>query len=336
MFRQREKPLSPYEQVLALRGKGSKADLQDIFYCFRLILGRDPNTEEIQGHLNAGIGNDVAEVVRSYVGSEEFQRRRLLAVSEQQMPRRVKLGEIDVFVDEADPNIAPAIIGGHYEPEVLELFGQHIAAGSTVVDIGANIGLYSLLAAKSVGKNGCVFAVEPNSANAKLLKMSALVNGFENITIIGAAASDRYEMLRLSLSYSNGTTSGGLTELDEVFHSRLVPSVKLDDVLGSRKVDLVKIDIEGAEYLALKGMSECIRRHRPRIISEFTPNAMPGLSGVSGASYLAFLRSFGYALSVIGRQYGDGQGMTDEQILSAQANSGSGHIDIFAYQEIAP
>lgn len=333
MFRQRKKPGSPYEQMLALRGKGSQADLQDVFYCFRLILGRDPNLEEIQGHINAGVGRDLAEVVRSYVGSEEFLRRRLLEVSEQQMPRRVTLGEIDLFVDESDPNIAPAIIGGHYEPEVLALFGQHIAAGSTVVDIGANIGLYSLVAAKSVGESGCVFAVEPNSANAKLIRMSALVNGFGNITIIGAAASDRYEMLRLSLSYSNGTTSGNLTGLDEVFHSRLVPSVKLDDVLGSRKVDLVKIDIEGAEYLAIKGMSDCIRRHRPKIISEFSPNAMPGLSGVTGAGYLAFLRSFGYSLSVIGRQYGDRRDMTDEQILSAQSSSGSGHVDIFAFPE---
>ena len=330
MFWPRKKKLSQYEEMLALCGKDQRADLQDVFYCFRLLLGRDPSSEEISGHINVGVGKDLGTVVKSYIGSLEFANRKLLQVDSSQMPKLANYNGLEIFVDSADPNIGPAIVSGSYEADVMRVFEQHLKDGATVVDIGANVGLYSLVAARAVGPRGMVFAIEPNPANAKMIKMSALKNGFENIVIIAAGASDEYGLLRLNLSYSNGTTSKDIDGIEQVFSSNVVPSVRLDDVLKTR-VDLVKIDVEGAEYLALKGMSQTLEKHKPVILSEFSPNAMPGISGVTGEAYLEFLRGHGYSISVIGHGFDIDKNMSSQQVLEAHKAANVDHIDIVAF-----
>jgi hypothetical protein len=90
----------------------------------------------------------------------------------------------------------------------------------------------------------------------------------------------------------------------------------------------VKIDVEGAEYNALLGASELIRRCHPTIVSEFSPSTMPGISGVDGRQYLRFLLDFGYTVAVIER---GGTLAESERVMDAFNSSGVDHIDILVH-----
>ena len=123
---------------------------------------------------------------------------------------------------------------------------------------------------------------------------------FNQVTIAQTAAGRETGLLILNTSFSNGTTSAPPEKLGEFLSAESVPSLRLDLLLqDATTVDLVKVDVEGAEYNALLGAEATIRRCRPFIISEFSPAMMPGISRISGEAYLAWLVALGYDLSVV-------------------------------------
>lgn len=316
-------------EKLYLNGEFSQvADLKDIFYCFRLILGRNPNPEECVGHSGMQ-GVDLERVVKSYVQSREFQDRNLLTT---QLARLevCKIEDFQIYVDMTDQAVGIALANASYEPHVTSIFKQFVKPGMRVIDIGANIGYFSLLAAQIVGNNGAVYSIEPNMDNCKLLQASKNLNKFEQISILQVAASDTTSLLTLNTSYSNGTTSTLSQNAEILMASRTVPAIKIDSYkIFDAGVDFIKIDIEGAEYRALKGASRLIERCKPVIVSEFSPTAMPSVSGVDGVTYLKFLVSLGYDISVI---HIDGsiqkKGADYDAVIKAFYDSGVDHIDI--------
>lgn len=309
------------------------ADEKDIYYCFRLILGRPPSREEWQGHLGHHVGLDLDSVVGQYLNSLEFSRR-LAELSKRKVDDRVFLKEMELFslyIQEGDSAVGKHIKHlGTYEPHVTSVFSHELKPGMNVLDIGANIGYFTMLAAKLVGQTGDVIAIEPNPTNVKLMEASRRTNSFDNITIVQAAAGRGLGLLMLNTSFSNGTTAGLSGDLAGLLEATTVPCLVIDDLVPEDKhIDFVKIDVEGAEYNALFGAQKTIRRCKPTIVSEFGPTGMPGISGVTGPEYLQFLLGFGYEISVIEK---DG-GLTDcggdiEKVMSAFVDSGVDHIDI--------
>lgn len=198
-----------------------------------------------------------------------------------------------------------------------------------VLDIGANIGYFTMLSASLVGAAGSVMAIEPNAANAKLLEASRRINAFDNVVVVQAAAGREIGLLVLNTSHSNGTTASPSGDLKSLMDSITVPCFKIDDFINGKNIDFVKIDVEGAEYNALLGASDMIARCHPTIASEFSPDLMPGISGVDGPQYLQFLLSFGYNISVIEI---DGSltscGNDVAKVMAAYFDSGVDHIDI--------
>jgi FkbM family methyltransferase len=199
-----------------------------------------------------------------------------------------------------------------------------------VLDIGANIGYFTMLSASLVGSSGTVTAIEPNPESAKLMEASRRANSFDNVSVLQIAAGREMGLLVLHGNYSNAMTSAPPDEASELVRSTTVPSFKVDDLIPtSKRIDFVKIDVEGAEYNALIGASELIRRCHPTIVSEFSPQTMPGISGVDGRQYLRFLVDFGYKISVIEM---DGTltacGTDIEKVMTAYTSSGVDHIDI--------
>lgn len=131
-----------------------------------------------------------------------------------------------------------------------------IGPGMRVVDVGAHIGLYSLLAAKIVGSNGSVIAVEPEPGNFDLLSLNVRTNGLTNVRPLDVALADRVGTAALCFGEHTGAYSlvgGGA--------SVTVPVTTLDVVAEehlSGRIDLLKIDVEGAEMAVLRGGEKTI------------------------------------------------------------------------------
>jgi FkbM family methyltransferase len=214
-----------------------------------------------------------------------------------------------------------------HEAHVTRVMTGWLKPGQTVIDVGANIGYYTLLAASRVGPSGRVLAFEPSAANCALLKASLRANGFTNVSVYNQAAADANGRLAFDMDDSNGGVSRALSP-----GRTLVEAVALDQCLAAEpRVDLIKLDVEGAEGLVLRGMRQLVRRHRPVLFTEFSPAGLAAISGLSGEAYLGELRGLGYelfALPVVGGPSAAPQ--TDAQILESLAAAGSDHLDLLA------
>jgi FkbM family methyltransferase len=302
---------------------GPLATKGDILACFRLLLGRDPHIEERAGHFGL-VGAPLDSVVSSYLQSMEFRKRGLLCPSDE--VELVVLDEFSIYVAKDDHLIAPGIRGG-YEPDVARAFVERMGNG-TVIDLGANCGYYSLLAAS---RGASVYAFEPSQRNLRLLHASVALNDLPRITIIAGAASSRIRTLAFAASYTNGVVADVPPGPQGALEADYVTAVRVDDVIPSGEcVTLIKIDVEGHEYHAITGAVETIRRCRPVIISEFSPGGIEANSKVSPESYLDLLRSLGYHIYAIGRP-----DVTKNDAILALTHE-IDHIDIVAEPLVAP
>jgi FkbM family methyltransferase len=186
--------------------------------------------------------------------------------------------------------------GQLFEPDEINLVKQHIKQGDVVIDIGANIGYYTLLFAKLVGDTGQVIAFEPDPENFALLHKNVALNQYHNVTLVQKAVSTENSHAQLFLCDENK----GMHRLyDSVCcqSSIEVETVCLDDYLPKlvKKVDFVKIDIEGAEYNALQGMQHILRQYQPKLLTEFSPAALFEY-GIKPQTYIDFLTQLDFDL----------------------------------------
>jgi FkbM family methyltransferase len=146
----------------------------------------------------------------------------------------------------------------NHENEIMEYFNPN--EGDTVVDVGAHIGLYSLIAAKRVGPSGKVIAIEPDPENCKILKKNILLNQLSNVEALECAVYSTRGKLRLFLpELEQGRTIFNTVMQDRARTSTNFLEVEantLDNILESiniTEVNWIKIDVEGAELEVLKG-----------------------------------------------------------------------------------
>jgi FkbM family methyltransferase len=164
------------------------------------------------------------------------------------------------------------IFGEALEPE-LEALHFFLKPGSVFIDIGANTGIYTLKAAKEVGEEGTVIAIEPFIDMASFLIASVTINGFNNVRVRAFCASDTTENTTLWLNYGKPTQFSLNREHDDVGISVL--GVAIDDLYQWEKitrVDYIKIDVQGAESKVLAGAKKCIEAFRPIIQTEIEFN----------------------------------------------------------------
>ena len=312
----------------------NSADINDIYYCFRLILGRNPNSEERKGHLGL-VGVDLTEVVKTYIQSVEFQKRNLLKPSASEIAI-IEKSNFKVCLDLKDHAVGREVANGEYEPHVTKIFRTYLKPGMRVLDIGANIGYFSLLSSSLVGESGVVFAIEPNMNNCRFIQASKNLNNFTNISIMQFAAHSSTGILSINSSFSNGTTTCPSANLDILMTSNSVAAIQLDNIKEFDKgIDLIKVDVEGAEYNALLGAKKLISKFRPIIVTEFSPAAMPYISGVDGLTYLNFICSFGYDLSILNADRSIHEyGQDTEGVIKAYNSLNVDHIDILAVPKL--
>lgn len=213
----------------------------------------------------------------SYVNSLEFSRRKNMLLSKSR-DEDLFLKELDgfsIYLRESDAAVGRGVKSGAYEPHVTNIFRQYVKPGMHILDIGANIGYFTMLAASLVKSSGSVTAIEPNPENAKLMELSRRANKFDQVTIVQAGAGRALGLLVLNTAYSNGATSDLSADPSQLAHATTVLCLRIDDnVPTDKQIGFIKIDIEGAEYNALLGASALIKRCHPVIVSEFSPGML--------------------------------------------------------------
>jgi FkbM family methyltransferase len=220
-----------------------------------------------------------------------------------------------------------------YEPHVTRQFLAALRPGMTVVDVGANVGWFTMLAASKVGPGGRVIAFEAGRANVELLRRTIARNGFGNVTLHHQAVSDSSGVMRYCADDSNGFVVPGAAP-----GALPVEGVRLDDALsGEPRIDLIKMDIEGSEGRALVGMREVLRRHRPLVLSEFSPAQTRRASAMEPREVLAEFRTAGYELHVVFRDGSLSEALSDDAILGHVSAEGfENHIDLLARPRLEP
>src|SRR4051812_34436716 len=166
-----------------------------------------------------------------------------------------------LLIDVADSR--PSYILGIAEEDVQGFLVEHLRAGASFYDLGANVGYFSLVAARLVGGSGHVRAYEPLPYNAEVLRSNVARNALANVTVVEAAvsASSGEALFEEGPTGQDGHLGQGTLR---------VRTVTLDDEVadGAPPPTLVKLDIEGAEHDALRGARETLTRHRPVILCE--------------------------------------------------------------------
>ena len=220
-------------------------------------------------------------------------------------------------------------VKGRYEAHVTGVMTPFLQPGRVVIDIGANIGYYTLLAASHVGERGKVIAFEPGADNCALLRKSLLANGFHNVVLHSCAVADIDGMVGFGMDDSNGQ----ITRDNPPVGSQQVRSVTLDAFLADEpRIDLIKMDVEGAEGRALQGMRRLLQRHHPVVFTEFTPAALPRISGMLPEAFLDQLRGLEYELFILSRDCGlSGAAQSNTEIMAYFSGSETlDHLDLLA------
>ena len=153
---------------------------------------------------------------------------------------------------------------GEYEPETVEVYKQLVVPGAVVLDIGANEGVFSALAAKLAGPTGFVLAVEPQSRLRNIIEINMRLNGAQRFSILTAAmggSESAHAPLSLAPSLNSGSSS--FVHRSRFYqHTEPVRFTGVEELCrctGSRHFDLVKVDVEGFEHRVVEALMPLLR-----------------------------------------------------------------------------
>ena len=174
-----------------------------------------------------------------------------------------------------------------------KIIKNNVKDGDNVIDLGANIGYFTLILAKLVGPTGKVFAFEPDPRNLALLKKNVEYNNYKNVIIVPKAVSNVNDKCTL---YTGQKTFGQnkIYKPKKTKTQKFIPidseTVRLDDFFKTNglldKISFIKMDVEGAEFLALSGMKEILKLNKN--IKIFTEAEISYLED-AGSSYDQFI-----------------------------------------------
>jgi len=246
------------------------------------------------------------------------------------IPPETTIDGLTVFLNPSDPVLSSALAFGIYENYETEIFRQFCQPGATVVDIGANIGLYTAIAAGRVGKTGKVIAIEPHPASYGYLQKTLQRNALTQVTSFNVAAGDSRRSVALFVTDDNKADSRIYDDTGRRAKV-LTEMIDLDHLLAENNihhVDLIKMDIQGAEALALKGMSQTLADNPGLVIfAEFWPWGIQQ-TGLSPTDFLQDLRRAGFTFQTIEEDKRRIVAVDDlEQLIAQHDNLQYGGVD---------
>lgn len=196
--------------------------------------------------------------------------------------------------------IHASFANGDYEADLQAALFQELKPGQTFFDIGANAGFFCLLGAKAVGSTGRVVGFEAHPITAAQIQKQVKLNNLSNVTVVAKAVSDSNGYAQFTDDISSDMLSFANLRSDKPQNTIKVPTIKLDDIVSQFGIpDLIKIDIEGAEIMALRGMMSLLKKHSPVLYIELHGEDLAVQCG-------QLLSPLGYAFELM-----DGQPVSD-------------------------
>lgn len=173
----------------------------------------------------------------------------------------------------ADPRSERGYTNGDHEPWLQDLLQSELGQGGCYYDVGAHSGFFAMIAARFVGPFGAIFAFEPDPKNKAILEANISRNGLCQITLLEVAAwsSEGQVTFEIAPEASNGTQGHICDAGRENRYRIVVAAVRLDDLVfkqGYRSPDLIKMDVEGAEWEALQGARRLLAEGKPKLLCE--------------------------------------------------------------------
>jgi FkbM family methyltransferase len=193
-------------------------------------------------------------------------------------------------------------VAGSFEPNEFAFLDRTLRRGMTFIDVGANDGLYTLFAARRVGRRGRAVAVEPSSRERANLECNLARNRLRRVAVVPTAlaeeAGNAVLQIAPALHGGHNTLGGFAHEGVSAIGTERVPVETLDGLakrLGLGKVDVIKIDVEGAEVRVLEGGRALLKASRPVLLIEANEDALRK-QATSAEELLALLKSLDYAI----------------------------------------
>jgi FkbM family methyltransferase len=283
------------------------ATLNDIENCYRYILGRRMNGDELRGARETAdslAATDVDSLRETFLRSPEFHSRHLETLFENLVPHSVTVAfettfGFRIYLDLRQLHLTFGILYGGYERREVELMRAVVPLDGVFLDVGANVGYFSLAVAARPGFSGKVHAFEPLPPVYGLFERSVIENDLQDRIVIQQMALANAPGM-LSVTNAESSINVGGTRLDFEGRSpnafRKVRVETLDHVSCDFAPDVIKMDVEGAEALCLDGGVMTIAGHRPTLLVEINPELLRLMSGIPAGHLRARLCDFGYDL----------------------------------------
>jgi FkbM family methyltransferase len=173
---------------------------------------------------------------------------------------------------------------GTFEETSLRVMRKCLPAGGVMMDVGANIGLYTLEAAIHAGASGRVIAVEAAPCHVDAARANVALNGLRNVTVVHAAAGAAPGHARLAMPSrgNRGEFTLGHSDADLTIDVTVRTLSDIAAEAGIERLDVMKMDIEGSEDAALRGAGALLERFRPTLLVELNDAALTGCDASSG------------------------------------------------------
>jgi len=309
-----DKVLAAQEAANAAKSAANGVSSDDVIACIEMILGRTPHAELVEYHLRRGFPDRFA-LGKYVINTGEFQSRYARTMRNVR-PASVFLGDRIltlthcgniIYLAPRDNDLTSWIaLFGEWEPHVENIIVASLQPGDPVIDIGANVGYHTLAMASAVGSGGQIHAFEANPQAMRLLRATMSLNSFGWVRLYDKAALDRPGTFTLASDpdhFGSGhvITDRPSSDYGAGYSTRVeVAAVTLDAELAHQvgTIDLIHMDIEGSEPLALRGAQALIERSpNIKIITEWSVGMMGARADVG--EYVAWLAKLGFGFWLI-------------------------------------
>ena len=255
------------------------------------------------GWIGSGVGRLESERARAAFLKGLTHLERRFGVPGGQRPVMLPSGT-RLFCNLSDNLQAELYYVRSYARRELSILREHLSPGEVFLDVGAHVGLFAIELARQVGKSGTVLAFEPSPDTAAQLRRNVAINQLQDVVNVFETALGKEDEIRPLYGSPLRPSDAGMRSLfTSGQHVADVPVRSLDSLVESgalgpvKAIDAVKIDVEGAELLALEGMKKTLSACAPRIVFVETVPSLLERTDSSEAQIVELMSGIGYVVS---------------------------------------